>query len=105
MKRSRCLEIKYQPKLPKTSIIIIIHNEAWSTLIRSLWSVITRSPKELIKEILIVDDKSTHDYLGDQLDKYVKTLPIHTEVLRMKERLGIVTARLHGAKSAQVNKL
>ena len=86
--------------LPKTSIIIVFHNEAWSVLLRTIWSVITRSRSDLLKEILLIDDASTRSFLKDQLDSYVKKLPVPTRVLRVANREGLVTARLLGAKEA-----
>lgn len=55
-----------------------------------------------MKEIILVDDRSTFDYLGDQLDKYVKNLPVPVKVARMEERSGIVKSRLRGAEIARV---
>lgn len=97
-------KLRHHPnKLPTTSIVIVFHNEAWSTLLRTVWSVINRSPRPLLKEIILVDDASEREYLGKKLENYVKTLPVKTFVLRTVKRSGLIRARLLGAKHVTVN--
>ncbi|CAH2224570.1 polypeptide N-acetylgalactosaminyltransferase 6 [Pelobates cultripes] len=96
-----CIEQKFKrcPPLPSTSVIIVFHNEAWSTLLRTVYSVLHTSPAILLKEIILVDDASEEDYLKEPLDNYVKSLQI-VKVLRQVERKGLITARLLGASVA-----
>lgn len=86
-------------RLPNTTVIIVFHNEAWSVLLRTVWSVINRTPARLLHEIILVDDASTRRFLGTALDTYCATLPIRVRVLRLDERAGLVPARLLGARS------
>ncbi|CAH1983213.1 unnamed protein product [Acanthoscelides obtectus] len=85
---------------PNTSIIIVFHNEAWSTLFRTIWSVINRSPRELLEEIILVDDASEREFLKKPLEDYIITLPVKTRLLRSYQRIGLIKARLKGAAAA-----
>lgn len=58
IRQADCKTKQYPKLMPTTSIVIVFHNEAWSTLLRTVWSVINRSPRSLLREILLVDDAS-----------------------------------------------
>ncbi len=60
VRRPECKEVAYPAKLPKAAVIVVFHNEAWSTLLRTVHSVINASPRELLSEIILVDDYSTY---------------------------------------------
>ncbi|XP_006872103.1 PREDICTED: polypeptide N-acetylgalactosaminyltransferase 5 [Chrysochloris asiatica] len=94
-----CAEQLVHNNLPTTSVIMCFVDEVWSTLLRSVHSVLNRSPPHLIKEILLVDDFSTKDYLKDNLDKYMSQFP-KVRIIRLKERHGLIRARLAGAQIA-----
>ncbi|KRG02538.1 polypeptide N-acetylgalactosaminyltransferase 5 isoform X2 [Drosophila mojavensis] len=98
VRHENCRHKHYPSKLPTTSIVIVFHNEAWTTLLRTVWSVINRSPRSLLKEIILVDDASERDFLGKQLEDYVAKLPVRTFVLRTEKRSGLIRARLLGAE-------
>ncbi|XP_034244463.1 polypeptide N-acetylgalactosaminyltransferase 5 isoform X1 [Thrips palmi] len=93
-----CKSKNYPKLLPTTSIVIVFHNEAWSTLLRTVWSVINRSPRPLLREIILVDDASEREHLGRQLEDYVAKLPVPVHVFRTEKRSGLIRARLLGAK-------
>ncbi|XP_058800355.1 polypeptide N-acetylgalactosaminyltransferase 1 [Phymastichus coffea] len=96
-----CRNITYDNSLPGASIIIIFHNEAFSVLLRTVYSVLKETPPRLLKEIILVDDKSDEEELLGLLDYFIKTrLPKKVKLLRLEKRKGLVGARLKGATNA-----
>uniref|UniRef100_A0A8C5N2N8 Glycosyltransferase 2-like domain-containing protein n=1 Tax=Leptobrachium leishanense TaxID=445787 RepID=A0A8C5N2N8_9ANUR len=62
IRHPNCKHKLYLEKLPNTSIIIPFHNEGWTSLLRTLQSVINRTPDCLIEEIILVDDYSDREF-------------------------------------------
>ncbi|XP_048809310.1 polypeptide N-acetylgalactosaminyltransferase 13 isoform X1 [Lagopus muta] len=96
-----CKTKVYPDELPNTSVVIVFHNEAWSTLLRTVHSVVARSPRRLLAEIILVDDASEREFLKASLENYVKKLEVPVKILRMEQRSGLIRARLRGAAAAR----
>ncbi|CAF0906543.1 unnamed protein product [Didymodactylos carnosus] len=94
-----CKKKLYAENLPIVSIIIPFHDEHWSSLIRSIHSILNRTPAILLKEIILVDDASTKDFLKEKLDDYVAKLK-KTRIIRLKKREGLIRTRMAGAREA-----
>ncbi|CAH2233799.1 jg19570 [Pararge aegeria aegeria] len=91
MRSESCRSILYNlGDLPTASVIIVFHNEAWSTLMRTVMSVLIRTPVVLLKQAKLEDAVA-------RLNK--------VKLLRSVNRTGLVGARLMGARVATGNVL
>ncbi|KAL7057530.1 hypothetical protein AAHC03_016885 [Spirometra sp. Aus1] len=97
-----CRKKLYHKNLPTVSVIIPVFEEHWTTLLRTITTVILRAPASLLKEIILVDDGSFKPFLKKQLDEYCqKNYPNNfVRVIHHEKRVGLIRARLTGAKVA-----
>ncbi|XP_041947393.1 polypeptide N-acetylgalactosaminyltransferase 10 isoform X3 [Alosa sapidissima] len=100
IRHPNCKTKLYSEKLPNTSVVIPFHNEGWSSLLRTVHSILNRSPPQLIAEIILVDDFSDKEHLKSSLEDYMARLP-KVRILRTKKREGLIRTRLLGAAAAK----
>ncbi|XP_063635740.1 N-acetylgalactosaminyltransferase 6-like isoform X2 [Cydia splendana] len=105
IRHKRCKNRLYIESLPTVSVVVPFHNEHWSTLLRTAQSVVNRSPPHLLREVLLVDDASTKDFLKGKLDAYLAANIPKARVIRLAKRSGLITARLAGARQATADVL
>ena len=110
--------------MPTASVVLVFVNEGWSTLIRTVHSVINTSPPELLAEVILVDDYSNKgkvdyclidfpfkyifkmfnlflkEHLKEKLEKYILRFKGKVKLYRTTERVGLVRARVIGAEKA-----
>ncbi|KHJ85359.1 glycosyltransferase, group 2 family protein [Oesophagostomum dentatum] len=102
VRHADCKNVKYNSELPSVSVIFPFHDEHNSTLLRSVYSIINRSPSKLLKEIVLVDDFSEKPFLKKPLEVFLKQnhLDNVVKIVRTKDREGLIRARQIGARQA-----
>ena len=73
LRHEECKYYQYPERLPASSVIFVFHNEGWSTLVRSIHSVINFTPPELLEEVVLIDDGSNKEHItGGRLEEHIK---------------------------------
>ncbi|EFP04945.1 hypothetical protein CRE_13795, partial [Caenorhabditis remanei] len=92
-----CRDVDYSTiDMKPTTVIITYHNEARSSLLRTVFSVFNMSPESLLTEIVLVDDNSIDVDIGKELAQIERV-----KVLRNNQREGLIRSRVKGAQVAE----
>ncbi|XP_077574242.1 N-acetylgalactosaminyltransferase 7 isoform X1 [Stigmatopora nigra] len=100
IRHDECKYWHYDERLLTSSVVIVFHNEGWSTLLRTIHSVIKRTPREYLAEIVMIDDFSNKVHLNERLEVYIKQWDGLVKLYRNEKREGLIQARSIGAKKA-----
>ncbi|KAH8240632.1 hypothetical protein KR026_002264 [Drosophila bipectinata] len=88
--------------LPHASVVMCFYNEHKMTLMRSIKSVLERTPSYLLKEIILVDDHSDLPELEFHLhaDLRARLKYPNLRYIKNEEREGLIRSRVIGAREA-----
>uniref|UniRef100_A0A3Q1IJK5 Polypeptide N-acetylgalactosaminyltransferase n=1 Tax=Anabas testudineus TaxID=64144 RepID=A0A3Q1IJK5_ANATE len=100
IRQEECKYWHYDDRLLTSSVVIVFHNEGWSTLMRTVHSVIKRTPRKYLAEIVMIDDFSNKVHLKEHLEEYIKQWNGLVKLFRNDKREGLIQARSIGAKKA-----
>lgn len=91
-----CKTKRYLKELPSVSVIIPFQNEILSTLTRTMHSVFNRSPPELLKEVILVNDHSEKEHCYGPLEEYIREHfdTRKVRIIVLPQRSGLIWARL-----------
>ncbi|CDJ28423.1 uncharacterized protein EMH_0040780 [Eimeria mitis] len=103
-RHSACKTLQYDlSSLPAASVLMVFYNEPFSTLMRSVHSVLNRTPPSLLHEVVLLDDGSNLPDVAakgnGKLQQYIELLP-KVRLVRSPRREGIVGARLRAIRAA-----
>lgn len=126
IRHPECEYWHYPEKLPTASVVIVFHNEGLTTLMRTAHSVLLRSPRKVLKEVILLDDYSDKANLKEDLENYIREhfgdfkgrdIPDYSSdkgnmgetlseksgkvrLVRNEERQGLIRSRSRGAQVA-----
>ncbi|XP_014663648.1 PREDICTED: polypeptide N-acetylgalactosaminyltransferase 11-like [Priapulus caudatus] len=98
-RQTLCRQKTYTKALPAASVIVCFYNEAMSTLLRTVHTVLRRTPAHLLREVILVDDNSDLEHLKADLEQHISRLP-KVNLMRTGKREGLIRARIFGADHA-----
>ncbi|KPU78413.1 uncharacterized protein Dana_GF26495 [Drosophila ananassae] len=110
----RCQNYTYDEdsdEMRPASLVVIFRNEQLMVLLRSLHSLVSRTPRHLYHELLLVDDHSDAGFWKEELsvfffDTYVRRyLYPKARIFHLQEQVGLIKARVFAANEAKTETL
>ncbi|XP_050725170.1 polypeptide N-acetylgalactosaminyltransferase 35A-like isoform X2 [Eriocheir sinensis] len=98
-RNKRCHDIAYPDQLPTASIIICFYREEHAALLRTIHSILDRTPTQVLEEIILVDDTDEESY-HEEVASEVNNLSDKIHLLKTPQREGLIRARVFGARQA-----
>lgn len=95
---TECKHWQYPTDLPTASVVLVFHNEGFSVLMRTVHTILLRSPPALLHEVVLVDDFSDKADLGAKLEQYIGRFNGKVKLYRNSEREGLIRTRNRGAE-------
>nr|XP_044251613.1 putative polypeptide N-acetylgalactosaminyltransferase 13 [Drosophila takahashii] len=109
-KHTSCTTRSYNlppPWQSDVSVVISFHNEARSMLLRTIVSLLRRTPEEYLHELILVDDGSQDVTLLDDLRRWMEEVfggrmdRLGLILLKNQKRMGLIWSRNKGASLAE----
>jgi polypeptide N-acetylgalactosaminyltransferase len=102
-----CGQQSYGQELPTASVIMCFYNEHLNTLLRSVQSILQRTPEQFLAEIILVDDRSDSEELNGKLvigiEKFNAQHHSKVKLIRNERREGLIRSRVYGARQAKAD--
>lgn len=90
--------------MPSASVIVTVQNEQSGMLELTVHSILARTPPELLKQVIIVDDNGFGDVRGPDVNEteleLLRAVSDKVIVLSNAKREGVARCRIRGAKAA-----
>ncbi|KAI0241334.1 putative N-acetylgalactosaminyltransferase 9 [Lamellibrachia satsuma] len=102
-----CARVDYKKtatQLPEASVIVsFCDHENVSVLLHTVHSIVQRTPPDLLREVILIDDNTRKAEMKELLQNYVNAVFRGTSVriYRSTEQLGLIRARLTGIRMAK----
>lgn len=101
LRMDECKRWNYPQKMAAVSVVLVFHNEGFSTLLRTVHSVVNYSPPELLQEVVMLNDGSTREYITNgTIDRYIERWNGLVKIYHNDKREGLIRARTIGGKHA-----